>query len=150
GPVKPRTPRVPRSGRPTLSRDSASSVGTTNFISRVVERTNVEIRARERSRAAEGKRPWKKQHRQLAYATAFALMFSAEIAAGLKGDFAEVQSGEVPSQSRSGLKRLDVSFGTREAGLGFGISLKSVHFGEKKGGASHFTHNMKRNDEELR
>lgn len=43
-----------------------------------------------------------------------------------------------------------MSFNTPEIGLGFAISLKSVHFGESAGGDADFTHNMKRNDEELR
>ncbi len=57
--------------------------------------------------------------------------------------------GETPSQAVGGTKRVDVNLSTPEAGLGFAISLKSVHFGER-GDDSHFTHNRKRNDEELR
>ena len=43
-----------------------------------------------------------------------------------------------------------MNYSTQEAGLGLAISLKSVHFGERNEGAASFTHNMKRNDEELR
>jgi hypothetical protein len=49
-----------------------------------------------------------------------------------------------------GPKRLDVNYSTPELGLGFAISFKSVHRGEKAEGDQDFIHNMKRNDEELR
>ena len=38
---------------------------------------------------------------------------------------------ESPAQSVRGPKKLDVNFSTTQLGLGFGISLKSVHFREK-------------------
>jgi len=53
------------------------------------------------------------------------------------------------SRSSRGPKRLDVNFSTPQLGLGLGISLKSVHIRES-GGAQGYTHNRKRNDEELR
>lgn len=46
-------------------------------------------------------------------------------------------------------KQLDVNFSTPKLGLALGISLKSVHIREGKG-AKRYTHNMKRNEEELR
>ncbi|HUF29883.1 MAG TPA: hypothetical protein VMM77_04395 [Gemmatimonadaceae bacterium] len=48
-----------------------------------------------------------------------------------------------------GRKQLDVNFSTPEQGLALGISLKSVHTRDV-GGAERYTHNMKRNEEELR
>jgi hypothetical protein len=55
---------------------------------------------------------------------------------------------ESPAQSVRGPKKLDVNYSTPQLGLGFGISLKSVHFREKE--FRGYIHNMKRNDEELR
>jgi hypothetical protein len=55
---------------------------------------------------------------------------------------------ESPAQSVRGPKKLDVNYSTPQLGLGFGISLKAVHFGEKE--KRGYIHNMKRNDEELR
>lgn len=46
-------------------------------------------------------------------------------------------------------KQLDVNFSTPRLGLTLGISLKSVHTRDRKG-ARRYTHNMKRNEEELR
>jgi len=56
---------------------------------------------------------------------------------------------ESPSQAVRGLKKLDVNYSTPQAGLCFGISLKSVHQPDKNP-THRFHHNMKRNDEELR
>jgi hypothetical protein len=93
---------------------------------------------------------WTKRERQNNYAVIFARNFSKLVADALEPTFPGMQSGETPSQALGGTKRVDVNFSTPEAGLGFAISLKSVHFGEKNDGRSHFTHNRKRNDEELR
>ena len=48
-----------------------------------------------------------------------------------------------------GKKQLDINFSTPRLGLALGISLKSVHLRDVKG-AERYTHNMKRNEEELR
>lgn len=45
-----------------------------------------------------------------------------------------------------GKKQLDISFSTPKMGLALGVSLKSVHIRESGG---RYTHNIKRNDEEL-
>jgi hypothetical protein len=55
---------------------------------------------------------------------------------------------ESPAQSRRGPKKLDINYSTPQLGLGFGISLKAVHFHEKP--IRGYIHNRKRNDEELR
>jgi hypothetical protein len=87
---------------------------------------------------------------QLSFAIYFARHMSAEIAAALEPEFPGIRSGENPSQSVRGPKRVDLNYSTAEMGLGLAVSLKSVHFGEKAAGDADFTHNMKRNDEELR
>jgi len=116
------------------------------IVSRVLEQTAAELQQAEVQRG----HSWEKRERQLAYAILFARHIGRYIAESLRPDFPEIQSGENPSQSVSGVKRVDINFSTPEAGLGFAISLKSVHFGEKDNGDAHFTHNIKRNDEELR
>jgi hypothetical protein len=99
----------------------------------------------ERHRLAEEKRT---------YATRFADKMAICIAIGLRERFPGVlpdENGrgvESPAQSVRGPKKLDVNYSTPQLGLGFGISLKSVHFREKP--ARGYIHNMKRNDEELR
>ena len=87
---------------------------------------------------------------QTYFATRFAANFGREIETILKPLYKEITSGEVPSESARGSKRVDVRYSTLDAGLGLLISFKSVHSGEKENGDSHFNHNMKRNDEELR
>jgi hypothetical protein len=88
------------------------------------------------------------------YSTRFANNMALCVANGLRAAFPEVlpdASGrglESPAQSVRGPKKLDVNYSTPQLGLGFGISLKAVHFREKdKFG---YVHNRKRNDEELR
>ena len=92
----------------------------------------------------------KKFKKDLSFAITFALQMSELIAAALRPHFPEIKYGETPSRAVAGLKRVDVSYNTNQAGLGLAVSLKSVHFGERDEGASGFIHNMKRNDEELR
>ena len=99
----------------------------------------------ERHRLAEEKRT---------YATRFADKMAICIANGLRERFPGVlpdeegRGVESPAQSVRGPKKLDVNYSTPQLGLGFGISLKSVHFREKD--SRGYIHNMKRNDEELR
>jgi hypothetical protein len=88
------------------------------------------------------------------YATRFADKMAICIANGLRDRFPGVlpdeegRGVESPAQSVRGPKKLDVNYSTPQLGLGFGVSLKSVHFKEKTHRG--FIHNMKRNDEELR
>lgn len=128
-----------------------------SVIARVLRRTRADVEAAKRARkelndrlVASGRRPKPAVKEQLSYAIYFAKYMSAEIAAALEPEFSGVRSGETPSQSVRGPKRVDLNYSTPETGLGFAISFKSVHFGEKAGGAADFTHNLKRNDEELR
>jgi len=88
------------------------------------------------------------------YATRFADKMAICLANGLRDRFPGVlpdESGrgvESPAQSVRGPKKLDVNYSTPRLGLGFGVSLKAVHFREKE--RRGYIHNMKRNDEELR
>jgi hypothetical protein len=88
------------------------------------------------------------------YATRFADKMAICVANGLRERFPSVlpdESGrgvESPAQSVRGPKKLDVNYSTPQLGLGFGVSLKAVHFREKE--KRGYIHNMKRNDEELR
>jgi hypothetical protein len=125
-------------------------------ILRVLNQTRTDVAEAKRNRkelnerlTAAGKRP-KPFKEQLSFAIYFAKYMSAEIAAVLSSDFPGVRSGETPSQSVRGPKRVDLNYSTPELGLGLAVSFKSVHFGEKSNGDADFIHNMKRNDEELR
>lgn len=88
------------------------------------------------------------------YATRFADKMAICLANGLRERFPGVlpdESGrgvESPAQSVRGPKKLDVNYSTPQLGLGFGVSLKAVHFREKE--KRGYIHNRKRNDEELR
>lgn len=113
-------------------------LGGATVLAQVLQRTRADVERR-RSRKP-----------QLSFAIYFARHMGSSIADALRVDFPEVQSGERVSQAVSGPKRVDVNYSTTAAGLGFAISLKSVHVGEKADGNADFIHNMKRNDEELR
>ncbi|MBA3591739.1 hypothetical protein [Methylibium sp.] len=84
------------------------------------------------------------------YAVLFADRMAELIAKSLeplmRGIEATTKRGSVSAQ---GKKQLDINFSTRHLGLALGISLKSVHIREASGGRR-YTHNMKRNGEELR
>jgi hypothetical protein len=94
------------------------------------------------------------------YSTRFANNMARLVAFGLREQFGDFFSGILPHDEGGlesaawgsrGTGRLDVNYSTPELGLGLGISLKSVHIPEEKSGrARRYTHNMKRNDEELR
>jgi hypothetical protein len=99
---------------------------------------------------AEGRQPKKQRKQDLTFAIEFSKFMGEEMVTALNASFPGIRSGEIPSMSFRGLKRIDVVYSTPEAGLSLGISFKSVHKGEKKNGDADFTHNMKRNDEELR
>jgi len=130
------------------------------IIGRVLARTRADVDAAKVARAEEnrartlaGKKPKAAVKESLSFAIYFARYMSAELAAALvalDADFDGVRHGENVSQAVRGPKRVDINYSTPQAGLGLAISLKSVHFGEKESGSAHFTHNMKRNDEELR
>jgi len=125
-------------------------------ISKVLQQTAADVAAAKAARAAanqrllsRGKKP-KAFNEKLTFAIKFAKYIGAAIADALRDDFPEIKSGENPSRSVSGAKRVDVNYNTPEMGLGFAISFKSVHRGERASGDVDFIHNMKRNDEELR
>lgn len=84
------------------------------------------------------------------YAVRFADKMAAKIAADL---FERLENITATTKrgagSARGAKQLDINFSTPRLGLALGISLKSVHLRDVKG-AQRYTHNMKRNEEELR
>jgi len=113
----------------------------------VLSNTQKDVTAAEAAARAEGKEARFK--RDLKFAIAFADHMGTEVAKALDPHFPGIVSGETPSRATRGMKRVDVKYSTPEAGLGLALSFKSVHRGERDGD-TRFTHNMKRNDEELR
>jgi hypothetical protein len=101
-------------------------------------------------RLAKGQKPKPAVKEQLSFAIYFAKYMGEEIASALRPRFPGVRSGETPSHSVRGPKRVDLNYSTPEKGLELAVSFKSVHFGEEAGGDADFIHNLKRNDEELR
>jgi hypothetical protein len=84
------------------------------------------------------------------YAVRFADKMAERIAADLAPRFPDIDaSTKRTAGSLRGKKQLDVNFSTPQLGLALGISLKSVHLRDV-GSAGRYTHNMKRNEEELR
>ncbi|HVR29994.1 MAG TPA: hypothetical protein VMS86_10725, partial [Thermoanaerobaculia bacterium] len=89
------------------------------------------------------------------YATKFASAMAVWLANAFREQFPGIMPDptgkgvESPSRALRGLKRLDINFSTPQAGLGLGISLKSVHVPDKNP-KHRYHHNRKRNDEELR
>lgn len=80
------------------------------------------------------------------FADAMALAMARDLSPRLKGIEATTKRSATSAQGR---KQLDVNFSTPGLGLALGISLKSVHIRDA-GSATRYTHNMKRNEEELR
>jgi hypothetical protein len=84
------------------------------------------------------------------YAVRFADQMAQYMAADLAPHFPDIEaSTKRTAGSLRGKKQLDVNFSTPQLGLALGISLKSVHIRDIAG-AERYTHNMKRNEEELR
>ena len=84
----------------------------------------------------------------------YAIKFAIGIADAFARDLSPLMQGISASSKRTassvrGAKQLDVNFSTPATGLALGISLKSVHLRDVKG-AKRYTHNLKRNEEELR
>ena len=78
------------------------------------------------------------------------LTMATRIASDLFARLEDITATTKPTaRSVRGAKQLDINFSTPELGLALGISLKSVHLRDVKG-AERYTHNMKRNEEELR
>lgn len=84
---------------------------------------------------------------KITYATRFADAVADEIARDLTPLFPDIEASTKRSAPSSrGKKQLDINFSTPKLGLALGVSLKSVHIREAGG---RYTHNIKRNDEEL-
>lgn len=95
-------------------------------------------------------KPKDKPTKKNQYAIRFADAMAKEIAAHLRPKLQDIAAtGKRLGGSVAGAKQLDINFSTVQFGLVLGISLKSVHIREDKG-AQRYTHNMKRNEEELR
>ena len=96
--------------------------------------------------------PDAKQEAKNKYASRFADRMADHLAKDLAPRLKGLQaSAKRAAGSLRGQKQLDVNFSTPQHGLALGISLKSVHLREVKDGVSgRYTHNMKRNEEELR
>lgn len=84
------------------------------------------------------------------YAVRFADRAAAIFARDLEPHFEGIEaSGKRAAGSVSRTAQLDVNFSTPQYGLAVGISLKSVHLRDR-GAPNRYTHNIKRNAEELR
>lgn len=84
------------------------------------------------------------------YAVRFAKKMAEIMADDLRPKMRKITATTKRSaRSERGPKQLDINFSTPELGLALGISLKSVHIRENRG-ARRYTHNTKRNEEELR
>lgn len=87
---------------------------------------------------------------KIQYATRFADQMAEQIALHLSPRLKGISaSTKRTAGSVRGSKQLDVNFSTPEVGLALGISLKSVHIRDV-GSSERYTHNRKRNEEELR
>lgn len=86
---------------------------------------------------------------KIKYAVRFAEQMGVEIAADLGSYLKGIEATtKRNAQSERQKQQLDINFSTPALGLALGISLKSVHLGDKVNGR--YTHNVKRNLEELR
>jgi hypothetical protein len=84
----------------------------------------------------------------------YAIRFADRMAVAIARDLSPKLRGIVASSERAagsarGKKQLDINFSTPQLGLALGISLKSVHLRDS-GSGKRYTHNLKRNEEELR
>src|SRR5688572_9378986 len=87
---------------------------------------------------------------KIQYATRFADAMAEQIASDLEPNLRGIAATTKRTAGAvRGKKQLDVNFSTPEVGLALGISLKSVHIRDV-GGSGRYTHNRKRNEEELR
>jgi hypothetical protein len=93
--------------------------------------------------------PDSKTKDKILYAVGFADKMAERIAMDLQPLLKGIEATTKRTAPSAGgkTKQLDINFSTRNHGLALGISLKSVHIREEGG---RYTHNMKRNEEELR
>lgn len=92
----------------------------------------------------------KEQSKKTAYSIRFAEKMGESIARDLRPMLKGITATTKRESPAAGgkKKQLDVNFSTTNHGLAVGISLKSVHLGDIAN--NRYTHNMKRNEEELR
>lgn len=90
------------------------------------------------------------QQEKTKYATRFAERLAELIADDLDPLFPGVEAASTRNATAvDSRKQLDIHYSTPQLGLGLGISLKSVHIRDRSA-PFRYTHNMKRNEEELR
>jgi hypothetical protein len=89
---------------------------------------------------------FKKTAYSIRFAERMAELISKDLRVSLKGITATTKRDAASVGGKK--KQLDINFSTPSLGLALGISLKSVHLGDVQNGR--YTHNMKRNEEELR
>lgn len=121
--------------RPTSARDESSALA---ILRSVLQEAGLRP-------ASSAKAPEKNKY-AVRFADKMAELMAASLAPLLPGITATTKR---TSMSARGKKQLDINFSTPSLGLALGISLKSVHIREATG-AARYTHNMKRNEEELR
>ncbi len=100
--------------------------------------------------AAAGERPAQtaSQSAKIKYASRFADAMAQRLATDLDAALPGTEATAARrARSEKGNKQLDINFSTPALGLAVGISFKSVHIREQGAG---YTHNLKRNEEELR
>lgn len=102
---------------------------------------------------ASGKRPLRtaEPSEKIDYAVRFADHMAQKVASHLEPRLKGISATTKRTAGSIGgkAKQLDVNFSTPRLGLALGVSLKSVHTRDRKSGGR-YTHNMKRNEEELR
>lgn len=98
------------------------------------------------TRPAPSARTEEKTKYAVRFADRIAELIAKDLGSRLKGIEATAKRDAASEKAR---KQLDINFSTPKLGLALGISLKSVHIREP-GGGNRYTHNMKRNAEELR
>lgn len=91
-------------------------------------------------------KPADKNKYAVKFADEMGLMIAEALAPRLPGT---TSSSKRAARAERGSKQLDVNFSSASQGLALGVSLKSVHIREATSG-KRYTHNMKRNEEELR
>lgn len=117
-------------------------------------RSAADIGARVISDVLEASKPRPSRSDPVGAKTQYAVRFADHMATRIASDlFERLENIKATTRrtatSARGKKQLDINFSTPRLGLALGISLKSVHLRDVKG-AERYTHNMKRNEEELR
>lgn len=115
-----------------------------------IPRSGAEVVADALTAAGDRPKESDKQAVKNKYAIAFAEKMAQLVADDLRPRLRGIEATTKRSAgSVRGKKQLDINFSTPQIGLALGISLKSVHIREAAS-SRRYTHNLKRNEEELR